>query len=244
MTHKRSLSVALTRLQVPTSKITWKAPAGKRIASVNSFGFGGSNVHVVLQEAGPRNTSNHTNGISAPATTGDATNGHATNDHTKALEAAPLSRRLYTLSAKNEQSLLLHASNLAAHLERDDISGSANIEDSLAYTLGSRRSNFQWRLATSSASIVDFAETLKQQNLNPTRASSLLTVCFVFTGQGAQWLGMGRELTMQYPVFARCMQRADECCAKMGATWSLTGKLLSYPLEAKAKPCRGDYALS
>ena len=297
---------------MPTTKETWKPSTGNRIASVNSFGFGGSNVHVVLQEANADSQDgivNGANGVNAingvngvhgvngvngehglnddlvlpalkhykrkahmgealteDAFLGEGLNGAgadqerrplkapprvmfenndgdgvpimapvptsspvpptrcATNGHTKASEVAPLSRRLYIMSAKSEQSLLHYASNMATYLERDEMLANPDYDKSLAYTLGNRRSRFQWRLAVNSASPGDLAQALEGQKMKPTRASGPPTVCFIFTGQGAQWLGMGRELIAQYPVFATSIRRADDCCVEMGAGWSLEGK--------------------
>ncbi|CAL3970576.1 unnamed protein product, partial [Diplocarpon coronariae] len=44
---------------------------------------------------------------------------------------------------------------------------------------------------------------------------------FIFTGQGAQWYAMGRELFDAYPIFAATMERIDRYLTKLGANFSL-----------------------
>ncbi|CAL3970577.1 unnamed protein product, partial [Diplocarpon coronariae] len=46
---------------------------------------------------------------------------------------------------------------------------------------------------------------------------------FIFTGQGAQWYAMGRELFDAYPIFAATMERIDRYLTKLGANFSLLG---------------------
>ncbi|CAL3963027.1 unnamed protein product, partial [Diplocarpon coronariae] len=44
---------------------------------------------------------------------------------------------------------------------------------------------------------------------------------FIFTGQGAQWSAMGRELYEQYPIFKSTMDACEDCLVEFGATFSL-----------------------
>jgi acyl transferase domain-containing protein len=50
---------------------------------------------------------------------------------------------------------------------------------------------------------------------------------FVFTGQGAHWHGMGREL-LQYSIFKQSLDDANEYMQRLGCSWSLIGKILNY----------------
>lgn len=59
----------------------------------------------------------------------------------------------------------------------------------------------------------------------PLRAVNEPRIGFIFTGQGAQWHAMGKELMDAYPVFSSTMKRIDECLADLGATFSLIDEL-------------------
>ena len=58
----------------------------------------------------------------------------------------------------------------------------------------------------------------------PFRATKPPKVAFVFTGQGAQWYAMGRELIQHYLVFRAAMDVCDECLLQYGASFSPLGK--------------------
>lgn len=97
--------------------------------------------------------------------------------------------------------------------------------ESLAYTLCQRRSTLDWREAVSASSPTELGEILSSSTSEPMRPSGTPKLGFVFTGQGAQWHAMGRELH-SYPVFARCMQDLDGYLKEFGAKWSLLGKCI------------------
>ena len=96
----------------------------------------------------------------------------------------------------------------------------------VAYTLCQRRSHLPWRIAVAASSLGDLAKSLSAGDVKPSRASSLSPrVAFVYTGQGAQWHAMGRELCQSHPVFAHTLRAADACLAELGADFSLVDKL-------------------
>ena len=116
-----------------------------------------------------------------------------------------------------------YAENLAQR--KNEIVDEEAFLDNLAYTLCSRRSLLQWRsflVANSLSDLVDKIIATRQKAVRaPTRPPRL---AFVFTGQGAQWFAMGRELSKIYPVFQKRIKEADLFISKLGAEWSLIGK--------------------
>ena len=103
----------------------------------------------------------------------------------------------------------------------DCILGSSRRLRELAYILAERRSKLAWRsFAMGDANLPSHAIGLPDTNC--IRASLEMQLCFVFTGQGAQYSKMGLEL-IQYPVFMSNLQATDKVFQGMGADWSLFG---------------------
>lgn len=105
--------------------------------------------------------------------------------------------------------------------------------NNLAYTL-SRRSLLKWRVAIPAATSFDLIDALNSNRIVPGKVmdggkgrNEGLQLGFVFTGQGAQWHAMGRELygIYGYPVYKTALERADRCLRKLGAQWSLIDEL-------------------
>lgn len=172
-------------------------PRGKPYASVNNFGFGGTNAHVILQR-GPR----HEGQLAA------------NND--------PLKRKLYVVSAYDKQATIQLGKSIGAYLDLYPVVFNDSTLDNMAYTLGQRRTFLPWRLASSAILGQELTASLSTDAV-PVRSSKEPTVGFVFTGQGAQWHGMGKELLSTYPVFKQTMQDVDACLKSIGATFSIIG---------------------
>ena len=112
--------------------------------------------------------------------------------------------------------------NIASYLGVKNDIGDEEIMDRLAFTLCHRRSLLEWREAISASTISELSNVLSSTAGNHSRLSGKPTIGFAFTGQGAQWFAMGREL-LYYPVFAESLQEADHILAGLGAKWSLLG---------------------
>jgi acyl transferase domain-containing protein/7-keto-8-aminopelargonate synthetase-like enzyme/acyl carrier protein len=162
-------------------------PAGKRISGVSSFGFGGTNAHVVVEEAPPN---------VAPRTAIDR----------------PL--HVVTLSAKTEQALRQMADRYAEAIQ---VLPAESLGD-ICFTANVGRSKFEHRLATVARSTVELSADLRSfAGHQPAPAiqfgRALETpagLAMLFTGQGSQLPGMGRELHETQPAFRRAL---DECDA-------------------------------
>jgi len=197
-----------TPIQVPTALQPWSAGASPRIAGVSSFAFSGTNAHVVLAEA--------------PAQTVEPT------------PERPF--HLLTLSAKSADALKQMVNQYHQYVETHP---EVSIGD-LCLTTNEGRSHFEHRLGvvTSSRSfLVAQLEELSQGQL-PTgavqgMASEPPKIAFLFTGQGSQYPGMGRQLYETQPVFKDALDR----CSQLLEPY-LDQPLLSvlYPAEGEASP--------
>ena len=190
--------------QVPTECIPW--PSGRvRRASINNFGFGGSNAHAILEQAPP---SAEDMMVGRMTQTGEEEQVH----------------RLFTVSAKDEQSLESYLQSLVGYVEKVPKDSKTFLAD-LSYTLCCRRTPFQWRFATNASTQAQLVERLKR-SIRIERATPSQRPCFVFTGQGAQWPQMGISL-MQYSTYAKTIKEAGSLLEDLGANWSLTGQFVS-----------------
>ncbi|KAK5627480.1 hypothetical protein RRF57_003195 [Xylaria bambusicola] len=189
-------------MKVPVSQRPW--PRNKKYVSVNNFGFGGTNAHVVLERV--------------PFT-------HRGPKVDADLRDDTPTRKLFVVTANDKSSLEAVLKNLVIYLEqRPEMFQKALMAD-VAYTLGQRRSLLQWRVAIPALRSFDLIEAINGQRLTPGKESDPLRIGFIFTGQGAQWYGMGRELYQQYPVFTSAIDYADVCLGSLGASWSLLEEL-------------------
>ncbi|EEH17875.1 hypothetical protein PABG_00438 [Paracoccidioides brasiliensis Pb03] len=193
-------------LKVPKRQVPW--PREKTYASVNNFGFGGSNAHVILKKAPP---------LSEVAW-------KARSDLETPAPKPSLLRKVYTLSSHNRGGLAQQIKALEIYLEKHPEAFDLHLMDNLAYTLCQRRNHLPWRVAVSAPSSTQLIEVLSTI-ITPTRSAGERVIGFVFTGQGAQWNAMGRELLVAYPIFRATMEAADQCLVKLGAMFSLIDEL-------------------
>jgi PAS domain S-box-containing protein len=183
------------RITVPIKLTPWLESGKPRMASVNSFGYGGTNGHIILQEYIPDQK--------IITTTQEST----------AIAHQPLC--LIPLTAKTGNALKAVCKQLQDFLTSEQ--GKVIDLIDLNYSLAYRRSALDERLSlvvanTSElveklAAIIngDYPEGCSQQSADPEES---LRMVFVFTGMGPQWWGMGKELYATEPVFK---QKVDEC---------------------------------
>ncbi|KAI1739761.1 hypothetical protein F4680DRAFT_466265 [Xylaria scruposa] len=219
-------------IQISTQCVPWPISGLRRI-SVNSFGFGGSNSHAVLDDAYHYLRSHKLDGY------------HQTNvvecrsDYTNKAKHAPPANSLmprllvWTAADKNALERVLQS---YSHYLHEKVCGDRKKLSGLAYTLGARRGIMPWR----AFAILD---PMKGGNINGehqqdfksgppltpetlSRASNEdLSAAFVFTGQGAQYPGMGLELVKHYPIFMESLKCSDKALAKLGCEWSVFDEL-------------------
>ena len=176
------------RLRVPTALTPWPRSEVRRIAGVSSFGFGGANAHVILEEAPAAPEP-------AALTTG-----------------RPL--QILALSAKDAPALRELAARYVALLaEQPDVP----LAD-LCATASCGRSHFAHRAAFTAATAAELRDQLEAfaNGDLPQGASAGVAgataprVAFLFTGQGAQYAGMGHQLYATQPIFRAAFDRCAE----------------------------------
>ncbi|KAG5979385.1 Type I Iterative PKS [Claviceps digitariae] len=195
--ENEQIPLAKWNMKVATSARPW--PKDKRFISINNFGFGGSNAHCVLEKA---------------QTTAQ-----------RMLPPAPTAMRLFVLSANDEESSKRRTQQLGVYLEQHPGVFEKHLVRNIAYTLCNRRSHLSWRSAMVGTTTSDLADSLNGPDAKPIRALRDPKLAFVFTGQGAQWYAMGRELMESHEVFASTMREADDTLKQLGAKFSLIEEL-------------------
>ncbi|KAI0109091.1 putative polyketide synthase [Nemania sp. FL0031] len=206
------------RLQVPQNLIELPS-TGIRRASVNNFGYGGLNVHVILEDTKHHSpNANGANGVH--------------DSH---------SRKLFVFSARDEAATTRLVTNMSNFLQQ-----SPNIcWNDLAYTLGQRRSKFNWSVALSVQSPEELQRALSDKNQKPIQALGRIPrLGFVFNGQGAQWYAMGRELMATYPVFLNALETCDATIRELGAKWSIIEELKRDEKTSRVNEVRFSMPLS
>ncbi|KAJ0108782.1 PKS01 highly reducing polyketide synthase [Diaporthe amygdali] len=212
-------------LQVPTAVMPWPNEGLRRI-SVNSFGYGGSNAHVILDDAYSYLDQHRLRGHHITKFT--QLNG--TSDTWDKPSSSFC--RVFPISSHDKDGLGRVKRALAKYLavksnQLRSMRDRSSFLDDLAFTLSDRRSNLQWKAYFIASSLEDLLAALAADNTTlPTRPSSRKPrLGFVFTGQGAQWAGMGMDL-MQYRVFRDSIEAADRYLQhELGCTWSACEEL-------------------
>ncbi|MBT1704051.1 type I polyketide synthase [Chryseosolibacter indicus] len=199
------------KLEVQKDLTSWPVKPGETLkAGVNSFGWGGTNAHAVLEEYVAKL---NTQGAAAERST--------------ALYSLPL-------TAKSPQALLDYAKAYAALLEGSDEETFKNICIATAFC----KAEFDHRILFSGTSREEVLQEIKnfvQDNVEalpymPLKDSD--KVVFVFPGQGAQWLGMGRDLFPKEPVFKKAIEELDDAF-KPFTDWSLLEQLNATPEKSR-----------
>ncbi len=159
----------------------WTKGSGRRRAGVSAFGIGGTNVHVVLEEAPGREV---------------AKSG-----------AAP---QLLVVSARSSAALEEAAARLAEHLKRQPDLDPADV----AFTSQVGRRAFPYRRAVVFHSLEEAVSGLRVTEGNRGATSAMggkaLGVSFMFSGQGAQYVNMGRQIYLTEPLVRDLVDRCAE----------------------------------
>lgn len=216
------------KLHFPREAQSWPRQ-GLRRASVNSFGFGGTNAHAILDDA------NHY--LEDRGLVGNHCTKPMAGDLSPSLPPAPDpdhvasegTPKLFVFSGHDQGAVGRIMKSLQAHLEgelRADDRLDNEFLAALAHKLSHRRSLHSWRVSVTADTVPNLIAQLAVAKPTVTRAWAEPKVGFVFTGQGAQWVGMGRELAV-FPVFRDSVLAADLFLrSELGCAWSVAEILL------------------
>ncbi|KAI0188222.1 hypothetical protein EV127DRAFT_498288 [Xylaria flabelliformis] len=199
------------KLIFPKETVAWPA-TGLRRASVNSFGIGGTNAHVVLDDACQFL---HTHGLQGSHLC------HMGLENSRDL-SSPI--QLLVWSASDENAVRRTLMNFEAYFKCSVVNTPEKMSH-LVHTLTERRSRLAWRVSIT----LDVTEPFEVESVlalaKPIRASSRSALAFIFTGQGAQYVNMGLELIQYYPVFAKSLEDIGRIYAELGCPWNLVDEL-------------------
>jgi acyl transferase domain-containing protein/NADPH:quinone reductase-like Zn-dependent oxidoreductase/acyl carrier protein len=206
------ISLDGARLAIPTTLSEWPG-TNTRIAGVSSFGWSGTNAHVVIEEAKDADP--------------------------VAPESAP-KRGAFTLpiSARSESALRELAGAYAALLESVEPSEPVG---RLVHAAAVRRTHHDYRLAVAGSTRQEIVAGLRAHlagdTIWPVAAHRAIPgrhapVTFVFSGQGPQWPGMGRELLASDEVFRAELERVSARFETL-AGWSIVEALLAEGEQSK-----------
>ena len=204
--HFRSLNPRIdlggTPLEIAQTAKPWTPGVRPRYAGISSFGISGTNAHVIIEEP-PKNLE-------------------------EALLEEESATLLLPISAKTQGALRAHAAAYRDMLRTDSAPRLLDI----VYTASARRSHYVHRLSVVGRTKHELAEQLDtylqglgstgvaEGKASPARAK----IVFVFSGQGSQWLGMGRQLYESDASFRSVIDTCDNLMtSRLG--WSILDEL-------------------
>ncbi|MBD2773049.1 polyketide synthase [Iningainema tapete] len=223
-----NIDFAQSPFYVNTTLSEWKANGTPRRAGVSAFGIGGTNCHVVLEEAPEQVKRSQCvakpvlkTGFPSQASGVGVSPVEASGDQ-KSKVKHDRTLHILTLSAKSQKALEELAQNYVVYLKSN---ADASLAD-ICFTANAGRKHFNHRLAVTAFSVEQLGSQLQAFGQQTTPASNNQTNCplptvsgvtssvgaiaFLFTGQGSQYVNMGRQLYQTQPTFRQTLDRCNE----------------------------------
>ncbi|NEP49889.1 MAG: type I polyketide synthase, partial [Moorea sp. SIO3C2] len=214
---------------VPTEARSWLRGDKTRIAGVSSFGLSGTNAHVIVEEA-PKEGNRQISSLSLQG-------GKATGNG-KDVPIRPI--HLLTLSAKTQTALDELVSSYENYLKAHPELGVADI----CYTANTGRTHFNHRLAVVTSNQQELVEKLRQQQEgeevvgiysgNLLNNSTVPKIALLFTGQGSQYVNMGRQLYQQAPTFREAINQCEEILSSLETFQNKSLREILYPADGSS----------
>jgi acyl transferase domain-containing protein len=215
---KPQLKIAERKMVVQTKLEPWSAVDGKpKTAAVCSYGYGGANAHVIVQDA----------------------------QSTQSTGNCPRKRDVWilSLSARSREALRIMAGRFSDWLEKKS-EHESSLKENICYTLNERRSVHPHKLALTFRSLKQAANALqlfsesspgwqKYIAMNDSSAS-IRKLTFVYGGQGNCWFAMASQLIHNEEKFQESIQQIDGILEKLQIPWRLMETLAD--IEAGSLP--------
>lgn len=189
-TPNPKINWAAAPIKVVDENMTWDNKSKLRIAGINGFGFGGSNAHIIIQEYLNKEEANETqDGI----------------DY------------VLKLSAKTKSALKNITKNYIDYIENHENVDIKNI----VYTTNNTRTNFNYRMAIVGKTREELIDKMKNYlnkngeqdvftNIDQDHVNEKTKIAFMFSGQGSQYVGMGKQLYENNSIFREAFDECDK----------------------------------
>ncbi|KAI1126734.1 fatty acid synthase S-acetyltransferase [Nemania abortiva] len=221
------INVDFLRCKVPTENIPWPV-GGIRRVSVNSFGFGGTNSHIIMDDAlhylqDIRVTGNHQT-VDDPLSASEDARERRSRVPSDASCSNISSPKLLVWSAASEKTIYRMTSAYETYYQQH-VHGCPQRTQQLAFTLATRRSIMSWR----TFAIIDARGNHQCYEplhiARPIKALLNPALTYIFTGQGAQY---ERSIGLELLKFSKCrdvLKDIDRIHSTFGCEWSVLDQL-------------------
>nr|AFK23390.1 PKS-NRPS hybrid protein [Cordyceps militaris] len=200
------------KIQVPTETVEWNPANGVRRASINSFGFGGANSHVVLE--------NYTQ-LQQPIQGEQGINSSIQRPY------------LLPLSSHSENGGKILQQRLSQYINEHP----GTLVQDLVHTYSTRRSLHRFRSFAIGDSLhaINAAVTTLSPLAGWKQAGKAPRLGFIFTGQGAQWYAMGRQLIEQSQFFRGVLTECENVLRTLpdAPSWSILDEMTKSESESR-----------